>query len=123
MTAVLGNMTSDDLLLHRLEQFRDRVLRRADTASDTPADGKKPGRKLFGEYVPRPSPAQLATRTEARAKVLNAWPDAFARILGPEAANQGTARLFDLFQNATLNKHLAFTLLDAVVRAVVGDAV
>ncbi|KAJ3042366.1 Sorting nexin-14 [Rhizophlyctis rosea] len=119
LATVLRMLVSDDAIMYRLQQAVEKLQKGGEGGGSNGGGGGG----FLQEYVPRPVSVQTATRTEAKAKLLNSWPEAFARILGPESANEGTARLFDMVQNATLNKHFVYSVVDAVVAGFVGGDV
>ncbi|KAI8929470.1 hypothetical protein BC831DRAFT_443726 [Entophlyctis helioformis] len=92
-----------------------------------PTDSSR-GRSLYRHMLdlhmvlaPPAAARQSAIRIEAKNKLLAACPEAFYRTLGAEAATQGVVRLFEVFQSTPLNKHLLYTLLDALVVIVVNE--
>jgi hypothetical protein len=89
-------------------------------SSDAKCDtAKTPPYRLVHEvmdFVLGFSTEDFANRiTDARTNLLSIWPEAFTKALGADAANQGTCSIFEMFQSEALNKHLLYTLLDAMI--------
>ncbi|SPQ27034.1 7dacb474-de41-4d35-b000-50e808d39aeb [Thermothielavioides terrestris] len=71
--------------------------------------------------LPR-SPAERArTRTEASLTLATLVPDLAGSVVGRQNAQAASRRVFATFNNARLNAHLAFTLLDELVDILFGD--
>lgn len=47
--------------------------------------------------------------------------ESFSRFLGQETASAGVSRIFDMFQHSTLNRHLIFTLADAILQLILQE--
>ncbi|TPX63986.1 hypothetical protein SpCBS45565_g06233 [Spizellomyces sp. 'palustris'] len=116
LSAMLRDTSSDESIIGWLSAFRKR-LRSAGESGQGPVF-----QALFEKVSHQAEEDAAATRGEAKEKLISVWPAAFARVLGAEASVQGTSRLFDLLQNATLNKHLAYSLLDGLITTMLGDA-
>ncbi|KAK4099827.1 hypothetical protein N658DRAFT_474592 [Parathielavia hyrcaniae] len=65
--------------------------------------------------VPRTPAEKAATRTEAGLMMATLVPDLVGSVVGRVNAQAASRRVFAAFNNARLNAHLAFTLLDEVI--------
>ncbi|KAH6618048.1 PXA domain-containing protein [Chaetomium sp. MPI-SDFR-AT-0129] len=76
-----------------------------------------PGGKQFPpkDRVPRTNAEKARTRTEAGLMLATLVPDLVGNVVGRVNAQGASRRVFAAFNNARLNAHLAFTLLDEVV--------
>ncbi|KAH6640553.1 PXA domain-containing protein [Chaetomium tenue] len=73
--------------------------------------------------VPRTKAEKARTRTEAGLMLATLVPDLVGSVVGRVNAQGASRRVFAAFNNARLNAHLAFTLLDEVVDILFGDEV
>ncbi|ESO00147.1 hypothetical protein HELRODRAFT_83318, partial [Helobdella robusta] len=64
---------------------------------------------------PRSEEDKKKRQKEAFKDLLNYIPNVFVRVVGSEKHKKGTKLLFDVLQRPRLNKHLSYTLLDAVL--------
>ncbi|KAK3902568.1 PXA domain-containing protein [Staphylotrichum tortipilum] len=77
--------------------------------------GLWPGGELPKNKVPRTRAEKARTRTEAGLMLATLVPDLVGSVVGRVNAQAASRRVFAAFNNARLNAHLAFTLLDEVV--------
>ncbi|KAH6843029.1 PXA domain-containing protein [Chaetomium sp. MPI-CAGE-AT-0009] len=73
--------------------------------------------------VPRTKAEKARTRTEAGLMLATLVPDLVGSVVGRVNAQGASRRVFAAFNNARLNAHFAFTLLDEVVDVLFGDEV
>ncbi|KAI8813997.1 hypothetical protein BJ742DRAFT_849286 [Cladochytrium replicatum] len=115
IAAFLKKYVTEDRLNMYIGLFGERI------GKATPWDNASTGRErrsfaqIFSDYGSRTSAEKVATRAEARSRIVSAIPEVFGRMLGVEAATKGTERLFDVFQSEILNRHLIYTIIDAVI--------
>lgn len=62
--------------------------------------------------------APLISRQAFRSTALTTRADLAASVLGKTNARRGARRLFAVYQNQRLNRHLAYCVLDELIRAV-----
>ena len=77
LASFLGNLVSNDTLKFRIQQFMDKLCKKknGEVAGDSAAETGFAS--VLQEYVVRPVSVQNATRMDARAKFVNAWPGTF----------------------------------------------
>ena len=61
------------------------------------------------------------SRQKAKSKLLAAWPDVFNHHLGNEATSDGLTLIFEMMQNATMNKHLLYSIFDSILAIVLDE--
>ena len=49
-------------------------------------------------------------------------PRIMVKVVGPQTSAQGMEKIFESVQNKTLNKHLVYTVLEAVVRELIPES-
>ena len=59
---------------------------------------------------------KLKTQTEAKNLFLANVPEIVIKVVGVQTARQGTEKVFETFQDQTLNKHLLYTLLESFIK-------
>ena len=60
-------------------------------------------------------------REEARRLFMSEAPRIMVKVVGPQTSAQGMEKIFGSVQNKTLNKHLVYTVLEAVVRELIPE--
>ncbi|KAK4128437.1 hypothetical protein N657DRAFT_629545 [Parathielavia appendiculata] len=83
--------------------------------------GLWPGGELPKSKVSRTQAEKARTRTEAGLMMATLVPDLVGSVVGRVNAQAASRRVFAAFNNARLNAHLAFTLLDEVVAILFED--
>ncbi|KAL1842933.1 hypothetical protein VTJ49DRAFT_3721 [Mycothermus thermophilus] len=71
--------------------------------------------------TPRTKADKARTRTEAGLMLATLVPDLVGSVVGRVNAKAAARRVFAAFNNARLNAHLAFTLLDEIIDVLFGD--
>ncbi|KAL2266230.1 hypothetical protein VTJ83DRAFT_5582 [Remersonia thermophila] len=71
--------------------------------------------------MPRTKADKASTRTEAGLMLATLVPDLVGSVVGRVNAKAAARRVFAAFNNARLNTHLAYTLLDEIVDILFGD--
>lgn len=101
---MLNKLTSDETLLRKLEQLKDKVLAPSkdgdgteqSSGSSANAASRAP---LIQQYIPRPLPVQTAARVDGKAKLVNAWPGALLRFILTSESQRGlTLRILHSLQ-------------------------
>ncbi|KJZ74609.1 hypothetical protein HIM_05959 [Hirsutella minnesotensis 3608] len=78
-------------------------------------DSLWPGGELRRSQAPRGPADKKRTRTEASLMLATLVPDLAANVVGRVNAQAASRRIFATFNNARLNAHLVFTILDEIV--------
>jgi hypothetical protein len=116
----LDRISSEECLADTISRHLEKVLSKIEASkSKSRSSGVF---KSLDEFAIRPLSAQLQTRQEARSKLISVWPECFSRSLGSESMGQGVGRIFDLTQSALLNRHLIFTLADAILQTLLEES-
>ena len=58
---------------------------------------------------------------EAKKLFISEAPSIMIKVVGPQTAVQGMEKIFESLQNQILNKHLLYTVLEAVIREVIPE--
>ncbi|KAF4595905.1 intermediate filament protein [Ophiocordyceps camponoti-floridani] len=82
---------------------------------DLVTDSLWPGGELRREREPRAAAAKKATRTEASLMLATLVPDLAGSVVGRANAQAASRRILATLNNARLNAHLVFSILDEVV--------
>ncbi|XP_069111090.1 sorting nexin-13-like isoform X1 [Argopecten irradians] len=75
-----------------------------------------PGGVLAEPQPPRSLNTKMRTRVACKAKMLGSVPDEMRTLMGTETIKLGVTRIFDMFQNKSLNKRLVYVCLEGVVQ-------
>ncbi|PFH59148.1 hypothetical protein XA68_12751 [Ophiocordyceps unilateralis] len=89
---------------------------------DMVTDGLWPGGELRRERAPRGPAAKKTTRTEASLMLATLVPDLAGSVVGRANAQAASRRILATLNNARLNAHLVFTLLDELVSILFDEA-
>ncbi|KAL2144808.1 hypothetical protein VTI28DRAFT_8470 [Corynascus sepedonium] len=84
-------------------------------------EGSAAGNTNNKEKVLRTEVEKARTRTEAGLMLATLVPDLVGSVVGRVNAQAASRRVFAAFNNARLNAHLAFTLLDEIVDVLFGE--
>ena len=79
--------------------------------------------QLRPEAAPRTAEEKDQARKEAKELFLSEVPRTMVKIVGLQTAVQGTEKIFDSFQEKTLNKHLVYTLMECLVGQLVPELI
>ncbi|OAA62942.1 Phox-associated domain protein [Cordyceps fumosorosea ARSEF 2679] len=84
-------------------------------------DNMWPNGQLVRDKKARSAPEKRKTRTEASLMLATLLPDLAGNVVGRVNAQAASRRLFATFNNARLNAHLAFTVLDEMIAILLDD--
>ncbi|RDD40439.1 Sorting nexin-13 [Trichoplax sp. H2] len=96
-------LTSSEQIAQYVRQLRDILWPNGVLAEPTPE---------------RKSEQKSRARIVALAKMLGSVPDDLRRIIGSETCTGGIVRVFNMFQQANLNKRLFYTMIEAISESV-----
>lgn len=85
-------------------------------------DSLWPGGELLRDRKPRGAAERDKTRAEASLMLATLVPDLVGSVVGRVNAQAASRRIFATLNNARLNAHLAFTMLDEIVSVVFDEA-
>ena len=71
--------------------------------------------------APRSQAEREQAKEEARRMFMREAPRIMVKVVGPQTSAQGMEKIFESVQNKTLNKHLVYRVLEAVVRELIPE--
>ncbi|KAL3879426.1 hypothetical protein ACJMK2_031724 [Sinanodonta woodiana] len=78
-------------------------------------DSMWPDGKLAEAFPVRTDEQKLRTRIKAKEKFLKNMPEAVKSLVGDDNAKRGAIKMFEVFQDVRLNKHLFYVLLELLL--------
>lgn len=95
---IVSYFLSEPMLLFYLQSFRDLIW---------------PNGVLGLPSSHRTKAQKLETRIQAKEMIINSIPEIINNLLGHQNTSKGATKIFEAFQNQTLNKQLYYTILEA----------
>ncbi|CAD5114528.1 DgyrCDS3651 [Dimorphilus gyrociliatus] len=97
---------SEDMVLYYLLTFKEALW---------------PDGELITASAPCSNEEKLAIRNKLKYMLLKNIPDVAKNLIGPDNAQKGLVKIFELLQDVKLNKHLFYTMIEILLRKLFPD--